>query len=148
MPTLSVTYISYFGFHWLQYCKPSCCCFNFTILVSSTDFIVFYICNMFLIWMYVWKVHATDTFKAYNICQLIINANITKITLMNENRHVFVKPRWQQSENTAKISKSYILTPPHPQGHLMSVKCEEPIDELTVKVWLLYHHSNFNYCTF
>ena len=45
----------------------------------------------------------------------------------------------------AKISKSYIVTPP--QGHVMSVKCEEPIDELTVKVWLLYHHPNFKYCT-
>ena len=29
----------------------------------------------------------------------------------------------------------------------MSVKCGEPIDELTVQVWLLYHHSYFNYCT-
>ena len=62
-------------------------------------------------------------------------------------RHVFVKhgcPRRQQSRNMAK---SYILTPPHPQGHGMSVKCEEPIDELTVQVWLLYHHPNFKYCT-
>ena len=50
---------------------------------------------------------------------------------------VFVKhgcPRRQQSRNMAKISKSYILTPPHPQGHVKSVKCEEPIDELTVQV--------------
>ena len=47
----------------------------------------------------------------------------------------------------AKISKSYILTPPHPQGHVMSVKCEQPIDELTVQVWLLYHNPNFKYCT-
>ena len=39
------------------------------------------------------------------------------------------------SQNMAKISKSYILTLPHPQGHVMSVKCEEPIDELTVQVW-------------
>ena len=66
-------------------------------------------------------------------------------------RHVFVKhgcPRRQQSSNMAKISKSYILTPPaRPQGHVMSVKCEEPIDELTVQVWLLYHHPNFKYCT-
>ena len=98
----------------------------------------------------------------------------------------------------AKISKSYILTPPHPQGHVMTVKCEEakekyrgvfeiqksgdktssgeigldirthaspkvgqdqvsggvsvlcwhaePIDELTVQVWLLYH-PNFKYHT-
>ena len=41
------------------------------------------------------------------------------------------------------LDKSYILTSPHPKGHLMSVQCEEPIDELTVQVWLLYHHSNF-----
>ena len=47
----------------------------------------------------------------------------------------------------AKISKSYILTPPHSEGHVMSVKCEEPIDELTVQVWLLHYHPNFKYCT-
>ena len=67
-----------------------------------------------------------------------------------KTRHVFVKhgcPRRQQSQNMAKISKSYILTPPHPQGQVMSVKCEEPIDELTVQVWLLYDHPNFKYCT-
>ena len=48
---------------------------------------------------------------------------------------------WQKS------LKSYILTPPNPQEHGMSVKCEGPIDELTVQVLLLYHHSNFKYCT-
>ena len=30
---------------------------------------------------------------------------------------------------------------------MVSVKCEGPIDELTVQVWLLYHHPNFKYCT-
>ena len=67
-----------------------------------------------------------------------------------KTRHVFVKhgcPWRQQSQNMAKISKSYILTQPHPQGQVMSVKCEEPIDELTVQVWLLYDHPNFKYCT-
>ena len=49
--------------------------------------------------------------------------------------------------NMAKISKFYILTPPRPQGHVMSVKCEQPLDELTVQVWLLYDHPNFKYCT-
>ena len=47
--------------------------------------------------------------------------NASKLTL---NWHVFVKhgcPRRQQSQNMAKIFKSYILTPPHPQGHGMSV---------------------------
>ena len=54
-------------------------------------------------------------------------------------------PRQKQSQ----ISKSYIPTPPHPQGHGMLVKCEEPIDELTVQVWLLFidHLPNFKYCT-
>ena len=47
----------------------------------------------------------------------------------------------------AKISKSYILTPPPPEGHGMSVKCEEHLNELTVQVWLLYHHPNFDYWT-
>ena len=56
-------------------------------------------------------------------------------------------PRRQKSQNMAKISMSYILTPPHPQGYVMSVKCEEPIDELTVQVWLVYYHPNFKYCT-
>ena len=45
-----------------------------------------------------------------------------------------------------QISKSYIWPRP-PQGHVMSVKCEEPIDELAVQLWLLYHHPNFKYCT-
>ena len=46
-----------------------------------------------------------------------------------------------------KISKSQILTTPHPQGRVMSVRCEQPLDELTVQVWLLYDHPNFKYCT-
>ena len=46
-----------------------------------------------------------------------------------------------------KNSKSYILTPPHPKGHVMSVKNEQPLDEHTVQVWLLYDHPNFKYCT-
>ena len=47
----------------------------------------------------------------------------------------------------ALIWQSYILTLPHPQGHLMSVKYEELMDELTVQVWLLYNYQNFKYCT-
>ena len=59
---------------------------------------------------------------------------------------MFVKhgcPRRQQSQNMAKISTSYILTLPHTQGQVMSEKCEEPIYEPIVEVWLLYHHPNF-----
>ena len=65
------------------------------------------------------------------------------------SQDVFVKhgcPQRQQSKNMAKISRSYILTPPDPQGHVLSVKCEEPIDELTVQVLLLYYHQNLKYC--
>ena len=29
----------------------------------------------------------------------------------------------------------------------MLLKCEQPIDELTFQVWLLYHHPNFKYRT-
>ena len=54
-------------------------------------------------------------------------------------------PAATKSKYGKKISKYYILTPPHPQGRVMSVKCEEPIDELTVQVWLLYQHPNFKY---
>ena len=46
-----------------------------------------------------------------------------------------------------KICKSQILTLPHPQGHVMSVKCEQSIDGLSVQVWLLYDHPNVKYCT-
>ena len=53
-------------------------------------------------------------------------------------------PQQQQSQNMAKIS---ILTSAQPQGHVMSVKCEEPIEEFTVQVWLLYHHPSFKYWT-
>ena len=46
-----------------------------------------------------------------------------------------------------KIFKCQILTPPHPKGHVMSVRCEQPLDEHTVQVWLLYDHPYFIYCT-
>ena len=55
--------------------------------------------------------------------------------------------------NEVKYGKNLcpiFLTPPDPQGHVMSVKCQEPIhfvDELIVQVWLLYHQPNFKYCT-
>ena len=38
------------------------------------------------------------------------------------------------TQKSGKISKSYILTPHNPQGHVMLVKGEQPIDELTVQV--------------
>ena len=65
--------------------------------------------------------------------------------LQSPTRHVFVKhgcPRWQQSQNMTKIQPFDLTTPPG--------ACDvsrEPTDELTVQVWVLYHHPNFKYCT-
>ena len=55
-------------------------------------------------------------------------------------------PRWQQGQNLAKpVSPTF--SPRPPQGHVMSVKCEEHFDELIVQSWLLCDHQNFKYCT-
>ena len=56
-------------------------------------------------------------------------------------------PAATKSKYGKNLSKSYILTPPHPLEHVMSVKCKQPIDELTVQVWLQYHNPNFKYFT-
>ena len=42
---------------------------------------------------------------------------------------------------SGKISKSHIFIPPQPQGHVMEGKCERPLDEHTVQVWLLYDNT-------
>ena len=54
-------------------------------------------------------------------------------------------PQRQQSHNMAKLFLHFYPAPP--QGYGISVKCEEPIDEPTVPVWLLNHHPNFKYFT-
>ena len=79
-------------------------------------------------------------------CQIYTEKRVGQLVCPKKNiktRHVLVKHRCPRRQR-----KSYILTPPHPQGHVMSVKCEEPINKLTVQVWLLYHHPNFECCTF
>ena len=52
--------------------------------------------------------------------------------------------------NKVKYGKNLLVLnfdPIHPKGHEMSVKCEQSLDELTVKVRILYHHPNLKYCT-
>ena len=46
-------------------------------------------------------------------------------------------------------SQSLILTLPHSKGHMMSQKCEQPFDELSVQVWspYIYIYPNSKYCT-
>ena len=55
--------------------------------------------------------------------------------------------RYASQATQTSPSPTFWPRPPRPQGHGKSVKCEEPIDELTVQVWLLYHHPHFYYCT-
>ena len=97
---------------------------------------------------FVLKCKIIDEFRHFNnTWTRWAHTSSAQVTL---TRHLFVKhgcPRQQQSHTMAKISKSYIFTPPHPQGHVMSVKWEQSLDELTVQVWLLYDHPNFKYCT-
>ena len=57
-------------------------------------------------------------------------------------------PLAASKSKSSKISKSLILTLHQPQGHVISVKCKQHSDKLTVIVWLLYHHPNFIYCYF
>ena len=54
-----------------------------------------------------------------------------------------VCPQQQQSQMVAKsVSPTFL---PHPTLRGMTLKCEQPLDELTVQVWSLYHHQNFKY---
>ena len=53
-------------------------------------------------------------------------------------KHVFVKhecPQQQQSQNLTKSLSPTFLTPPNPKGYVMSEKCDQNLNELTVKVY-------------
>ena len=92
-----------------------------------------------------YQVHQSNDFRNMSRFQSEICETHTWKT-----RHVFVKhgcPRWQQSPNMAKFLSPKFWPRPNPRGHVMSVKCEKPLDELTVQVWLQYDHPNFKYCT-
>ena len=58
---------------------------------------------------------------------------------------MFVKHRCPQvSGNKVNIFKSHILTKTQPKGYVISGKYEQPLDELTVKVWSQYDHQTLN----
>ena len=44
-----------------------------------------------------------------------------------------------------QILKVLYFDMPQPLGHGMSVKCVQPLDELTVQDCLQFHHLNFKY---
>ena len=48
-----------------------------------------------------------------------------------------IHDKHKRNKGFAKISKFYILTLPHPKGHEMSLRCEQPFHELQVEVWFL-----------
>ena len=54
-------------------------------------------------------------------------------------------PGGKKKSKCDKNSKSHILTSTHPQRQVISGKCEQPWDELTVQVWLLYLLTNTLY---
>ena len=57
-------------------------------------------------------------------------------------------PRRQQCQIWQKSASPTFWPRPTPRGMWCQWSCEEPIDERTVQVSLLYHHPNFKYCTF
>ena len=75
----------------------------------------------------------------------------TSTSRLKENKTCVCKTWLPPARNKVRIwqnlLQSYILTPPQPQGHVQSVKCKQPVGELTVQVWLLFHHPNFKYCS-
>ena len=73
---------------------------------------------------------------------------MTEISLIVTLNNHFTSPHLAatKSKYCKNLSKSYILTPPHPQWHVMSMKCEQPIDELTFQVRLPHHQPNLKYC--
>ena len=56
------------------------------------------------------------------------------------------RPRRQQSQNTMYSKISYIKNPappPPPGGHVMSVKCGQPLDELDSPILVTVSFLNF-----
>ena len=75
----------------------------------------------------------------YNLARIyqFVYNKVTSFTI--STRYVLVKHGCPDS-NKVKIWQTYISpTFWHPGEHGMSVKCEDPIDKLTVQVCLLYH---------
>ena len=57
-------------------------------------------------------------------------------------KHKFLKHGCPQATKSQSLSPTFNPTPT--KGHVMSVKCEQSLDELTVHVLLMYHLSTCN----
>ena len=84
-----------------------------------------------------------EPWKKCNGWQIQNHSSIAKI-LPKPNFFMCLWNTDAPGSNRVKICQPYNLIPALPKVYVMSVKCEHPLDELTVQVWLLYHHSNFN----
>ena len=56
---------------------------------------------------------------------------------------MLLKYRCPPGRHQSKNLQVLRFDPAQPQGYVMSVKCEQPIDEPTVQVFLVYYNSNF-----
>ena len=66
------------------------------------------------------------------------------ISALKQNWTCVFETRMPPAATKSKYGKNLEVlhfNQPRPQGHVMSVKCEEPIDELTVQVSLPYHQA-------
>ena len=103
----------------------------------------------------IWNVCYLNSSKIIDYCLISrryssYDNNTLLFINLRKTRHVFVKhgcPRRQQSQIWQKSLSPTFWPHPTPRGMWCQFKCEESIDELTVQVWLLYHHPNFRYCT-
>ena len=107
-----------------------------------------------------WKMACyKSNYTQYKVCNFVwtktCNSNILnyfiKICLWNWPNYMSnytcvcetQMPQAAIKSTSEKISKSHILTPNPCQGHVMSRKCKQPLDEPKVQVWLLYDNTNF-----
>ena len=77
------------------------------------------------------QVHLARLEKHYCIKYNQFNQKTLKIRRVCETR---MPPPATKSKYGKNFEVLYFDLP-HPQGHVMSVKCEEPIDKFTVQVW-------------
>ena len=68
--------------------------------------------------------------------------------ICNEGRsemlfHYYCKSSEEKVYNGGNVCN---ITPALPRGQVMAERCEQTLHELTVQVWLLFHHSE-KYCT-
>ena len=68
-----------------------------------------------------------------------------KENISHEKQDVFKKHRFPGC-NSQNLKVLYFDPAPYP-GHVMLVKCEKPIDDITLQVCLVYDHPNFKYGT-